>query len=500
VVITDLKMASLDGMELLEKIGGRFPDIKVIVVTGFATISSAIEAVKKGAFDYIAKPFKLDEVRNAVRKALEKRAVVKNTKGSVLCFSGPPGTGKTSVGRAVAQALGRKFTRIALGGMKDEADIRGHRRTYVGAKPGRIIEEIHRLETTNPVIMLDELDKLGHDVKGDPASALLEVLDPEQNQAFVDHYLDVPFDLSSVMFIVTANLLDTIHAPLRDRMEVIEFPGYTQEEKAQIATRFLVPKQIREKGLSTNRIGFAPEAVQKVIQEYTREAGIRSLERKIATICRKIAKESLQNSEDGAIRVTPEQVEHFLGKRKYQFEVIEEQDRIGVTTGLVWTGAGGDIIFVEAARMKGDKELIITGSLARSCANCAGRAELSGQRSLRDRRELFNARHPYYKPGAPSRRTACRHHHRRGAPVAFTKRLPGDVHESARSRYRKILPVGGIRKALAAKRARWPSSSCRQRTGSMWKSFRKRSRAILRSNWSIRWQRRRKRCCDNNDS
>lgn len=463
VVLTDLKMASLDGMELLEKVNGRYPDIKVIVVTGFASISSAIEAVKKGAFDYIAKPFKLDEVRIAVRKALEKKAVVKNTKGSVLCFSGPPGTGKTSVGRAVAQALGRKFTRIALGGMKDEADIRGHRRTYVGAKPGRIIEELHRLETTNPVIMLDELDKVGHDFKGDPASALLEVLDPEQNQAFVDHYLDVPFDLSSVMFIVTANLLDTIHAPLRDRMEVIEFSGYTQEEKAQIATRFLVPKQIREKGLSTNRVGFAPEAVQKVIQEYTREAGIRSLERKIATICRKIAKESLQGDTSGAVRVTPEQVEHFLGKRKYQFEVIEEQDRIGVTTGLVWTGAGGDIIFVEAARMKGDKELIITGSLGEVMRESV-QAALS---YIRSSAAAFGIDENFFErqdihihvPGGAIQKDGPS----AGLTIAvallslLTKRparrdvaMTGEITLTGR-----ILPVGGIReKVLAAKRAK----------------------------------------------
>lgn len=463
VLVTDLKMASLDGMELLEKVNGRYPDIKVIVVTGFASISSAIEAVKKGAFDYIAKPFKLDEVRNAVRKALEKKAVVKSTKGSVLCFSGPPGTGKTSVGRAVAQALGRKFTRIALGGMKDEADIRGHRRTYAGAKPGRIIEEIHRLETANPVIMLDELDKVGHDFKGDPSSALLEVLDPEQNQAFVDHYLDAPFDLSSVMFIVTANLLDTIHAPLRDRMEVIEFSGYTQEEKARIAERFLVPKQIREKGLSTNRVNFAPDAVQKIIQEYTREAGIRSLERKIATICRKIAKASIQSEGDNTVMVNREQVERFLGKRKYHFEVIEEQDRIGVTTGLVWTGAGGDIIFVEAARMKGDKELIITGSLGevmRESVQAALSYIRSSASSFGIDENFFERQDIHiHVPGGAIQKDGPS----AGITIAvallslLTKRparrdvaMTGEITLTGR-----ILPVGGIReKVLAAKRAK----------------------------------------------
>src|SRR5512147_1609930 len=296
VVLTDLRMGGIDGMDLLDRIKVRHPETRVIMVTGYATVPSAIEAMQKGAFHYIAKPFKLDEVRSAIKLALEKKTVRANTKGSVLCFAGPPGTGKTSLGRSIARALGRKFTRISLGGLKDEADIRGHRRTYVGAKPGRVIEEIRRVESANPVVMLDELDKVGRDFKGDPASALLEVLDPEQNRAFVDHYLDVPFDLSSVMFILTANVLDTIPAPLRDRMEVIEFAGYTQEEKAHIAMRFLCPKQIREKGLSPAQVAFSDEAVMKIVQEYTREAGIRNLERRIATICRKIARKTLQNT------------------------------------------------------------------------------------------------------------------------------------------------------------------------------------------------------------
>jgi ATP-dependent Lon protease len=233
----------------------------------------------------------------------------------------------------------------------------------VGAKPGRIIEEIRRVESTNPVLMLDELDKIGSDFKGDPASALLEVLDPEQNRTFVDHYLDAPFDLSSVMFIVTANALETVPAPLRDRMEVIEFSGYTQEEKVAIATRFLVPKQIREKGLAPGQALFAPGAVETIIQEHTREAGIRNLERKIATVCRKIAKESLAPGGRNPVTITPEVLERLLGQRKFRFEVIEEQDRVGVATGLVRTETGGDIIFVEAAKMKGQKELLITGSL-----------------------------------------------------------------------------------------------------------------------------------------
>jgi ATP-dependent Lon protease len=365
VVITDLKMSSGDGMELLEKTRLLHPDTRVIIVTGYATIPSAVEAIKKGTFSYIAKPFKLDEVRAAVKEALESRARLRSTKGSVLCFAGPPGTGKTSLGKTIARALGRKFTRISLGGMKDEAEIRGHRRTYVGAKPGRIIDEIRRVESSNPVIMLDELDKIGHDFKGDPASALLEVLDTEQNHSFVDHYLDVPFDLSNVMFILTANVLENIPAPLRDRMEIIPFSSYTHEEKRRVAVQFLIPRQVKEKGLAEDPPRFASDAVDTIIQDYTREAGIRSLERRIATICRKIAMECVVNKEKTCknLTVTPALVEHYLGRRKNQFEVVDEKDRIGVATGLVRTETGGDIIFVEAAKMNGKKELIITGSL-----------------------------------------------------------------------------------------------------------------------------------------
>jgi ATP-dependent Lon protease len=364
VIITDLKMAGMDGMEVLEKIRMRYPSTMVIMVTGYATIQSAIEATKKGAFHYIAKPFKLDEVRRAVKGALEKRYRVRRATGYVLCFAGPPGTGKTSLGMSIARALGRKFVRISLAGMKDEAEIRGHRRTYAGAMPGRIIDEIHRVESANPVIMLDEVDKLGHDFKGDPSSALLEVLDPEQNHSFVDHYLDVPFDLSSVMFILTANVTDNIPHPLRDRMEIIEFSGYTQEEKAVIAQRFIIPKQIREKGLADNPPFFTDEAVYRIIQEYTREAGIRNLERRIAGICRKIAKKLVGGEGDSAAEtVTAGSVAEYLGRRKFYSEVVEESDRVGVTTGLVRTAAGGDILFIEAACMKGEKELTITGSL-----------------------------------------------------------------------------------------------------------------------------------------
>jgi ATP-dependent Lon protease len=248
--------------------------------------------------------------------------------------------------------------------MKDEAEIMGHRRTYAGAMPGRIIDEIHRTGVSNPVLMLDELDKIGQDFKGDPSSSLLEVLDPEQNHDFIDHYLDVPFDLSSVMFIVTANIAENIQPALKDRMEVIEFSGYTEDEKKEIALRYLVPKQIHENGLSDNPPVFTVEAVTNIILEHTREAGIRNLERQIATVCRKIATEFVhQKNPLQEITVTPDLVEKHLGQRKYYFEAADEKNRVGVTTGLVWTEVGGAIIFIEAAKMKGSGELILTGSL-----------------------------------------------------------------------------------------------------------------------------------------
>lgn len=365
LVLADLKMEKISGLDVLEKTKSKYPDTQVVMITGYASVDSAIESIKKGAFHYIAKPFKLEEVRAAVKQAIDKKLSARSTKGSVLCFAGPPGTGKTSLGKSIADALGRKFARISLGGIKDEAEIRGHRRTYAGAMPGRIIEEIRRAGFANPVLMLDEIDKIGgQDFKGDPSSALLEVLDHEQNHNFVDHYLDVPFDLSSVMFIVTANIADNIQEPLRDRMEIIEFSGYTEDEKIEIALQHLIPKQIYEKGLSDYPPEFAVEAVSKIIQEYTREAGIRELERQIATVCRKIAADFVQHRETiQDIKVTADVVERYLGSRKYYFEVADEKNRIGVATGLVWTEAGGDIIFVEAAKMKGDGKLILTGSL-----------------------------------------------------------------------------------------------------------------------------------------
>jgi len=306
--------------------------------------------------------YNLHEVKERILEYLAVRSLRKTTKGPILCFVGPPGVGKTSLGKSIARAMGRKFIRISLGGMKDEAEIRGHRRTYIGALPGRIIQEICRVEANNPVFMLDEVDKIGQDFRGDPSSALLEVLDPEQNFSFSDHYLDVPFDLSRVMFITTANILDPIPHALKDRMEVISLSGYSDEEKIQIAFKYLIPKQRTENGLEDVSLDFGEDTVAKIIQDYTREAGVRSLERQIASICRKVAKEITQKK-PARKYINVRDVEEFLGSRKFFSDVAGEEDRVGVVTGLAWTETGGDIIFVEASRMAGRKELILTGSL-----------------------------------------------------------------------------------------------------------------------------------------
>jgi len=304
----------------------------------------------------------LEKVKERILEFLSVHKLKEKLKGPILCFCGPPGTGKTSLGKSIARSLGRKFIRISLGGIRDEAEIRGHRRTYVGALPGRVMQEICRAGYSNPVFMLDEIDKIGADFRGDPASALLEVLDPEQNFSFVDHYLDVSFDLSNVLFITTANILDTVHISLKDRMEVIYLPGYSEDEKLKIAQQFLIPKQIRENGLEGHPVMFQDQSIYKVILEYTREAGLRNLEREIASICRKIAKEIVAG-EQITSEVRPEIVEKFLGPRKFFYQVTDEEDRIGVATGIAWTETGGDIIFVEASRMKGEKELTLTGQL-----------------------------------------------------------------------------------------------------------------------------------------
>ena len=363
VVLTDLKMEKMDGIQLLESVKQIAPHTEIVMVTGYATVSSAVDALKKGAAHYLSKPIKLDELRATVREIIEKKRHVQMNRGPVLCFAGPPGTGKTSIGQAIAEALERKFVRLSLAGLRDEAELRGHRRTYVGAMPGRIINELKRLEVKNPVFMLDELDKIGQDFRGDPASVLLEILDPQQNTNFVDHYVDVPFDLSGVMFITTANVVETLPAPLLDRLEVIYFPGYTEPEKIQISQHFLVPRQLRDHALAHLGIEFTDAAVAKVIGGYTREAGLRNLEREIAMVCRKLARICVQSKGTCALAVDEELVEKFLGPRKFTREVAEAGNQVGVTTGLVWTEFGGEIIFVEATRMRGHKQLILTGSL-----------------------------------------------------------------------------------------------------------------------------------------
>ena len=306
--------------------------------------------------------YDLEKVKKRILEYLSVRKLKADMKGPILCFVGPPGTGKTSVGKSIAKALGRKFIRISLGGVRDEAEIRGHRRTYVGALPGRIIQGIRKSGSNNPVFMLDEIDKLGMDFHGDPSAALLEVLDPEQNYAFSDHYLDVAFDLSKVMFITTANILDPIPPALRDRMEVLDLLGYTEEEKFKIAKEFLVPKQVEAHGLSEKDIQFEEEALLRIALEYTREAGVRNLEREIAHICRGVARRVAEGHGAPSI-IKPDDVPSYLGPIKFFSEVAERTSEPGVATGLAWTPTGGDILFVEATRMKGRKGFSLTGQL-----------------------------------------------------------------------------------------------------------------------------------------
>jgi len=306
----------------------------------------------------------VEKIKERILEYLAVKKIRASGKDPILCFVGPPGVGKTSLGRSIARALGRKFHRISLGGMRDEAEIRGHRRTYIGALPGQIIQGLRRAGTKNPVFMLDEIDKLGMDFRGDPASALLEVLDPEQNVSFRDHYLDVAFDLSRVLFITTANVTDTVAPALRDRMEIIPLAGYTEEEKIAIAQRHLVPKQAREHGLGPAvDIEFTPEALRLLARGYTREAGVRNLEREIASVCRKVAKRRAEGQME-AMRITPDVVTSFLGVPRFELEEVEERTRVpGVAIGLAWTPAGGDILFIEATRMKGARTLTLTGQL-----------------------------------------------------------------------------------------------------------------------------------------
>jgi ATP-dependent Lon protease len=338
--------------------------------------------------------YDLEKIKERILEYLAVRKLKSDTRGPILCFVGPPGVGKTSLGKSIARAMGRKFVRIALGGVRDEAEIRGHRRTYVGALPGRILQGIRQSGTSNPVFVLDEIDKIGADYRGDPSSALLEVLDPEQNFSFVDHYLALPYDLSRVMFIATANLLDTIQPAFLDRMEVIRLSGYTEEEKQRIARLHLIPKQMRENGLAEGQVTFTDDGIHQIISGYTKEAGLRNLERELAAVCRKVAVR-VARGETASVVIDGEKVEELLGPRKHFSEELLERDRVGVATGLAWTAVGGDLLFIEVVAVPGKGQLLLTGQLGDVMKESA-QAALSYARTFAGQHALpedFFARH-----------------------------------------------------------------------------------------------------------
>ncbi len=404
--------------------------------------------------------YNLEKVKERILEYLSVRKLKEKMKGPILCFIGPPGVGKTSLGRSIARALGREFFRMSLGGVRDEAEIRGHRRTYVGALPGRIIQGIKTAGKNNPVFMLDEVDKIGMDFRGDPSSALLEVLDPEQNFSFVDHYLGVPFDLSKVMFITTGNLIDTIPSPLRDRMEIIYLSGYTTEEKLGIAKNYLIPKQLEEHGITSKILKITDSGLRSIISSYTREAGVRSLEREIANVCRKVAKKIAEGKEKMFI-INSQNIHKYLGVPKYLPEEEIEKDEVGVATGLAWTETGGDIIYVEATPMRGKGSLTLTGQLGDIMKESA-QAALSYVRSkskvLGIKDDLFSKTDlhihvpagaiPKDGPSAGITMATAIASAIIGKPVRKDMAMTGEV--TLRGR---VLPVGGLKeKTLAAKR------------------------------------------------